>query len=233
MKLLNLNDEATNELLSLPETGMGFQFVEATFWGDRKQLLVFNSERAVDISELNLSTTDDIYELLQNERKITSYLDFESETLFSAPGPHSFELISTRINAPATHTGLPLAARPSSLVKHVTLSANRTFYRFSAFNPDRRVNPATGDFLPGTYATVESEIPFVPTGFVAVGRFALPNNIPASYRFTIEAPKGTHVSFGTVAPAFSQAGGGVEAFFSNVVVNQHSPMRPVQNIPDE
>ena len=68
-----------------------------------------------------------------------------------------------------------LAAMPSSLVKHVSLTANRVFHRFSAFNPDRRVDPITGSFLPGTYAAPESEIPFVPTGFTAVGRFALPN----------------------------------------------------------
>ena len=48
----------------------------------------------------------------------------------------------------------------------------------------------------------ESEVPFVPTGFVAVGRFALPNSIPASFHYEIEAPVGTSVDFGTVAPAF-------------------------------
>jgi hypothetical protein len=93
-------------------------------------------------------------------------------------------------------------ALPSSLVKHVTLTANRAFHRFSAFNPDRRVDPVTGSFLAGTYAAPESEVPFVPTGFVAVGRFALPLNLPASYHYEIEAPAGTSVDFGTVAPAF-------------------------------
>lgn len=233
MKMINLNDSAIKELLELPETGMGFQFVDATYWGDRKRFLIFNSMHAIDITELNLSTTDEIYELMQNERKIIRYLDFEQELTFSAPGPHSFELISTRIAAPGVTAGSTIAATPSSLVKHVNLAANRKFYRFSAFNPDRRVDPVSGDFQPGTYATVESELPFVPTGFVAVGRFALPNNIPASYRYTIEAPRNTSVSFGTVAPAFSQAGGGVEAYFANKVINQQKTMQPVKSIPDE
>lgn len=233
MKMFNLNESAINELLNLPETGMGFQFVEATFWGDSKQLLIFNSEHAVDITELNLSTTEEIYELLQNERKIISYLDFKHNLLFSAPEAHSFKLISTRIGSPSTATGKPIAATPSTLVKHVNLAKNRKFFRFSAFNPDRRVDPITGDFRAGTYATVESEVPFVPTGFVAVGRFALPNNIPASYRYSIEAPKSTPVSFGTVAPAFSQAGGGVEAYFDKKVINQQKPMQPATQIPDE
>ena len=233
MKMINLSESAINELSALPETGMGFQFVDATFWGDRKRFLVFNSEHAVDITELNLSTTDEVFELMQNERKIVSYLDFEREVVFAAPDPHSFQLISTRIASPSGTTGAPIAATPSTLVKHVHLPNNRKFYRFSAFNPDRRVDPVTGDFSPGTYATVESELPFVPTGFVAVGRFALPNNIPASYRYTIEAPKNTPVSFGTVAPAFSQSGGGVEAFFAKKVINQQKPMKAITTIPDE
>ena len=48
--MVNLNDSAINELLELPETGMGFQFVDATFWGDRKRFLVFNSVHAIDIT---------------------------------------------------------------------------------------------------------------------------------------------------------------------------------------
>lgn len=107
------------------------------------------------------------------------------------------------------------------------------FHRFSAFDPDRRIDPATGSFLPGTYAAPESEVPFVPTGFVAVGRFALPNNLPASYHYEIEAPMGAKVVFGTVAPAFGQAGRGVEAYFANAVINAKVPPTPVSQLPDE
>jgi hypothetical protein len=72
----------------------------------------------------------------------------------------------------------------------------------------------------------------VPTGFVAVGRFALPNNLPASYRYEIEAPGSTPVDFGTLAPAFGQAGGGVEAYFLKAVVNTQIPPTPVLKLPD-
>jgi hypothetical protein len=90
----------------------------------------------------------------------------------------------------------------------------------------------TGDFLPGTYAAPASEVPFVQTGFVAVGRFALPVNLPASHHYEIVAPAGTHVDFGTVAPAFGQSGGGVEAYFAGAVTNAQSP--PVYSLmPDE
>ena len=118
-------------------------------------------------------------------------------------------------------------------MKNVTLSASRVFHRYSAFNPDHRVDPITGNFVPGTYAVPESEAPFIPTGFAAVGRLALPNLIPASHHYLLEAPSGTQVAFGTVAPAFGQAGGGVEALLLNGAPNQQVPPIPPSVIPDE
>ncbi len=218
---------------------MGFQFVEATIWGNATPLLVFNSERAVDLAEIDLMPGDDPAVILRNGLRVVEALKSGVvETIFAAPQPHSFRLLSSRIAAmPAASRLAPGAgvrtALPSSLVKHVTLTANRAFHRFSAFNPDRRVDPVTGSFLAGTYAAPESEAPFVPTGFVAVGRFALPNTLPASYHYEIEAPAGTSVDFGTVAPAFGQAGGGVEAYFVNSVVNAKAPPTTHPPLPDE
>jgi hypothetical protein len=108
-------------------------------------------------------------------------------------------------------------------VKSYPLAASRTFYRFSAFNPDKRVNPSNGDFAAGTYATTDSDHPLVTSGFAAVGRYALPNVLSAFYRYQIAATKGTTVTTGTVGPAFGQSGGGVEALFVLAVSNGHSP----------
>lgn len=209
----NLDETAIKHLAGLPETGMGFQLVEAVIWGTLTPLLVLNSERAIDLSEIGLLPGNDPAVILRNGlRVIETFKGDVAIRMIAAPAPHSFRLLSTRIGSlPATATvpiagaGL-LATLPSSLVKHDTLAANRTFHRFSAFNPDRRVDPVTGSFLAGIYAAPESEVPFVPTGFVAVGRFALPNTLPASFHYEIEAPAGTSVNFGTVAPAFGQAG---------------------------
>lgn len=235
----NLDESAIRSLLDLPETGMGFQLVGAIVWGNFKSLLAFNSERAVDVSEIGIELGNDPSVILRNGLRIVEAINSgEIQTVFAAPQPHSFRLLSSRISTaqafegPATGAALQVAM-PSSLVKHVSLSSNRAFHRFSAFNPDRRVDPVTGSFLPGTYAAPESEIPFVPTGLAAVGRFALPNNLPASHHYKIEAPAGTKVDFGTVAPAFGQAGGGVEAYFQNAVKNVDVPPTPASTLPDE
>lgn len=239
MKMWSLGETAVSSLVALPETGMGFQLVEAVIWGNATPLLVLNSERAVDLSEIELVPGDDPAAILRNGLRIIDVLKSDVVlTMIAAPQPHSFRLLSSRIAAlPAATTAVAAAAvraaLPSSLVKHDKLSAKRVFHRFSAFNPDRRVDPVTGSFIAGTYAAPASEVPFVPTGFVAVGRFALPNTLPASFHYKIEAPSGTAVDFGTVAPAFGQAGGGVEAYFPNAVTNAQIPPAPVATIPDE
>jgi hypothetical protein len=128
-----------------------------------------------------------------------------------------------RLTGGAAGSAAAAVAAPSSLVKSYPLLANRLFHRFSAYSPDKRVDPWTGDFLAGTYATTDSDFALVPSGLAAVGRFALPNILPASYHYQIEAPVGTPVTSGTVAPAFGQAGGGVEALFASAVVNAQSP----------
>lgn len=238
MQMVNLDETSIRSLMDLPETGMGFQLVEASVWGDVKPFLVFNSERAIDLSEIAMEPGDDPSVVLRNGLKIIELMkDDIVRTMFMAPQPNSFRLLASRVPADRRTAVAAIAVKatlPSSLVKHVPgLLAPRTFHRFSAFNPDRRVDPSTGSFLPGTYACPESEVPFVPTGFIAVGRFALPNSLPASHHFAIEAPAGTTVDFGTVAPAFGQAGGGVEAFFAGPVKNAAVPPVPPRRLPDE
>ena len=234
----NLNEDAIRSLADLPETGMGFQLVEAVVLGMTKPLLVLNAEHAIDIAEIGLEFGDDPSVILRNGLRIIDTMNGRIvQTMFAAPQPHSFKLLGSRISVPQIANpaagGVLMVALPSSLVKHVSLPASRVFHRFSAFNPDRRVDPTSGSLLPGTYVAPDSEIPFVPTGFTAVGRFALPNNLPASHHYVIEAPAGTSVDFGTVAPAFGQAGGGVEAYFKNAVTNAQVPPTPASKLPDE
>lgn len=44
------------------------------------------------------------------------------------------------------------------------------FYWYTSYNPDKRVVPSSGNFLAGTYATTDSDLMLVTSGFAAVGR---------------------------------------------------------------
>lgn len=236
MTLWNLDQDAMAELLELPESGMGFQWVSAQALSSRRQFLVFNSSIAVDLGEVELRLGDDPATILSNGLKIieAQRRDGPTTTMFSAPSLRDFTLLRTRIHA-ASSAG-PIAPRimlTSSLVKKVTLSSLRAFHRYSAFNPDRRIDPVTGDLARGSYAVPESEVPFIPTGFAAVGRLALPVTAPASHVYVISAQAGTAVEFGTIAPAFGQAGGGVEAYFPSGAVNAPPAPASPKKLPDE
>ena len=188
----NLSTEAIGELTGLPETGMGFQWVWTTGAHPNRRFIVFNCELAYDLTNLELMSGDDPAIALANGQMVVRAIRESTATLFAAPQPSRFELLESRI-ALSTAAGIsshPIA-RPSSLIKSTTLAVPRVFHRYSAYHPDRRVDSATGDFLPGTYAVPESELPFIPTGFAAVGRLALPVSLPASHHYVIEAKAGT------------------------------------------
>ena len=113
--------------------------------------------------------------------------------------------------------------------KYVTESSKQSiksrppspYFRYSAFTIDLRRKPKTGDFLPGTYATTFSDQREVPSGFAAVGRYALPNPLSARYVhpiITYDPP--SHV--GTATPNNGQAGGGVEVYFIKGAKNEPS-----------
>ncbi|QEW22733.1 hypothetical protein LA6_004967 [Marinibacterium anthonyi] len=103
-----------------------------------------------------------------------------------------------------------------------TTRAETVMYRAEPFPTSRYIDPQTGYVSGhgGLYGFPPSEVPFVPTGFSAVGRYALPNVAPSNYRWQLRIPAGTPFRAGASVPLYGQAGGGVEvcidADFQNV-----------------
>src|SRR5258708_26421928 len=130
MRMWHLDGSAISSLMDLPETGMGFQLVEAVVWGNIKPFLVLNSAHATDLAEIGLEPGGDPSAILRNGLRIIDAINSGVvETIVAAPQPHSFRLLSSRIaeaqSSAGTAAGAVLqAALPSSLVKHVSLSSN-------------------------------------------------------------------------------------------------------------
>jgi hypothetical protein len=95
---------------------------------------------------------------------------------------------------------------------HSKTRPHQAFFRYSASYPDHRVKP-DGSFVPSTYATTFNDSRMVPSGLAAVGRYALPNPLPASRVYLLVPKPGTPTIAGAVVPSFNQAGGGVEVLF--------------------
>jgi hypothetical protein len=142
---------------------------------------VFNAQIAYDISDLQLSDSDDPASILLNGTRIVYAItaaQMNSGTLSLSPSAVAAPRIIAAGGGPGGPAAPPTSATvapPSSLVTSHLLPSKRLFHRFSAYNPDKRVDPVTGNFRAGPYATTDSERPFVPSGFAAVGRYALGN----------------------------------------------------------
>jgi len=204
MRKVNVSESMSEELLALPETGMGFQLLSsATHF-----FVIFNASEGFAFND---------------EEELIAWL--YQPKVAEEPGEADLldidgvQLLATRITAPTVASLAP----PATLVTTTTADGKRVFYRFSAYNPDKRINPTTGALAPGTYTTTDNDQTVVPSGLAAVGRFALPNTAPAIHVHECTPALGTAILVGTVAPAYGQAGGGVEALFAAGAASVHPP----------
>lgn len=120
----------------------------------------------------------------------------------------------------------PTPFRPSWIYGHLPFSTNTQpetiIYRWEAFPTSRRIDRTTNPptIAAETYASPASEAPFAPTGFAAVARFALPNLLPACFRWELQPAAGTPLECGASVPLYGQSGGGVEVKFVNLTQNR-------------
>jgi hypothetical protein len=123
----------------------------------------------------------------------------------------------------------PPPARPGSIYGHLPFSTTTypeaLIYRWEAFPTSRRIDRTTNPptIAADTYASPASEVPFAQTGFAAVARFALPNLMPACFRWELQPVADTRLECGASVPLYGQSGGGVEVKFV-AKTNNRSPV---------
>jgi hypothetical protein len=180
----------------LPELGMGFHFGQER--SGRGGYIVLNAEYAIHAKEIGNPV---VFRFLAELRDIKSadIVPSQNVALFLEVFHRWLSNPSAYVDRRQLHQSPPFSFSPQQ---------NDRFVRFSAFSADRRVGPR-GSLRPGSYATSSTDTK-IATGYGNVGRYALPNLLPAIYAFDITVPNGTPGLIGTVSPAFGQAGGGVE-----------------------
>lgn len=120
---------------------------------------------------------------------------------------------------------------PPSVYGHLPFKAktlaDTVIYRWEAYPTSRRINIAAKTIAKDTYAAPASEVPFAPTGFAAVARFALPNLMPACYHYELQPDANTDIECGASVPLYGQSGGGVEVKFVKQRNNRCAIANPV------
>ena len=218
--MYQLSHDETRSLLEQPESGMGYQVVNAKTDYRTKRGVIFNAE---------LLTLD---EDKHSDRRILLSKSYAEalRTAKSAVGQFRSLSVVRDYGTTALSKRETKAAGGANEAAEEKTKEGEGFYRFSAFKNDRRIT-ADRSLLSGTYATTKEDGDKVKTGREAVERYALPNPDPASHRFTIKPEKDTKLKRGIVQPANGHHGGGVEAIFTEGTQKDTVTMPPTK-LPD-
>lgn len=184
-----LSEQASAQFAALPELGMGFQFISDEV---SQRALLLNCRYVVAFDELtNPGVWRDLHELNQHDVG-SSQADLQPgfgespahwmEGLTLDNDRSSFvravEAAFGPVRIDSVRFGSPLHQSPP-FSGHSTVQSSG-FCRFSAFRNDSRRAP--GGYHPGTYATSAGDAAIAENGAAAVGRYSLPNPMPAIYR---------------------------------------------------
>jgi len=202
MPISKLPEDEIQRLFTLPETGMGYQ--EISLHGSEQpsilgNYVVVNGEFLIPLKEVIRQPLFRSTELYKDPVEVSTLELSQASVVASS-------FLSSALGNPGTPLPSPLPP-----FVYTTVQGDR-FHRLSAFNPDRRIG-SNGSVAAGTYATTVNDMKVVPSGFAAVGRYALPSRVAACLNYEITPPPGTPILFGTVLPNYGLAGGGVEVYF--------------------
>jgi hypothetical protein len=236
MQLLQLQEKDQDEFAEAPESAMDFHLGRSSnndFYivvGCRVGILLnestFSDPQSGYLDEIWLNPAISKDEREAAFRKWLSGL-VEAPPLTTATPAQAWQSFWGAMS-PVTPIGSlpPPPPRPSSIYGHLPFKATTlpqsVIYRWEAYPTSRRIdikaNPPT--IAQDTYAAPASEAPFALTGFAAVARFALPNLMPASFRYELQPVAKTTIECGAAVPLYGQSGGGVEVKFTSLTKNR-------------
>lgn len=226
--IYRLYTSGTENLLRKPETGMGYQIVEASTYATyaTKRYIVYNSEVAIDLDSNFLSYKTKLFSnriikhVVNGQQKFEaisnlSLLPLEAKSIVvlnkkQAPILKSFSVFEKVQNK--RHSGTIGAIDG----KIEFANGREIFVRLSAFEDDKRIDFTEKKLKDGSYTTTEQDYKdCVSEKDNPVDRYALPNDEEIKWSFYIRPKPGDTLQRGIVQPAFDHAGGGIECYFAN------------------
>jgi hypothetical protein len=222
MAILQIEDTAYLEMLSrFPEAAMGYYLVEVR---DTVAIAV----GGYVVFELTPQLMEELDSLLSEQQWLRPDADLTIEQrqesfrawlrgLRSAGFPRGVPASRADMTAAivvGTGGSPPRPPQPpANIYGHLPFPAvsesRDVFYRCEPFPLSRYIDQATGRVTAhkGMYGLPSSDLPFVPTGFSAVGRYALPSLLPSTFRWELQPPAQTPFRCGASVPLYGQAGG--------------------------
>lgn len=201
----------TQDLLRLPESGMGYQLIEADsgYFGLRNKYLVLNSQILIDDTPQIINEVKNVF-----RTGFRTMLSSASEVELK-----NIRLVENLSNYRAKNFS---ASQQTGAIHQPVKMANgiEVFTRLSAYEDDLRVDTVNKKLVPGSYSTTKSDYQFCKSNHLdPVERYALPNDEPIKWAFHIRPVNTDSLQRGVVEPANNHNGGGIEAFFGDGTSN--------------
>lgn len=199
-QIMVVHEEQFRNLQEQSETGMGFQIFDTP---PGLVAVLANGIGMPYYSDPDFYNVDDLLEGMPIQEQPPEIVTLEEPRAFA---DRASALTALRaINISSQYTG---TAGAFQLIAYTQLPTDTVFYRYLSTSTDPRY--VGGSLKARTYLTAQLDTNYANSGFATVGRYALPIPLPSRYVIQYELQQGTTLDIGTVAPAFGQAGGGVE-----------------------
>jgi hypothetical protein len=241
MSITKLSPEDRKKMDSEPEVAMNIQIVTR----GEEYAAVVNGRIAITYDEAIVTELSRLNEVLRPppDGPTDSYgerLERWTESLPVSPPVTPVRVADALTVLGFIHFGprSPLPGTPwrprhihGHLPFHGLASGNDIFYRYEAYPTSRRIDRATNCVIqPDTFASPKLDADYVNSGLGAVARYALPQLLPARWRYELKPPAGTAIHYGASVPLYGQSGGGVEVLFPSVFKN-NGPIPPTHVLP--
>jgi hypothetical protein len=195
-------------LLSLPESGVGYQLITANFGNSYliKHLIVLNGTFIIEQDGKEIIYFNQLLKS-NNEKLILSSKEQELSNI---------ELISKDMyfNQLSEASSISKLSAKENPIQYA--NGWMPFIRLSAFHDDIRIDKINKCLLPGSYTTTASDyFNCLLNKYDFVDRYALPNEYPVKWAFNIVPTTSDSFQQGIVQAAFGKNGGGVECYFEN------------------
>jgi len=202
-----LSSSQKHDLIDLPETGMGYQIIEAvkseTYQIER--FVILNSEIAI---EMNGHEGDHIRKVIKEGiSKVKASANLIALSSLTVLNKYQFR---NYLSDPKSDIEQGALDNPIE-----SADGNEMFVRLSAFADDKRIDKVNRCLRPGSFTTTFGDYSqCVSIDDDPVERYALPNNDEVKFAFYIQPLINDILQRGRVQPAYLKRGGGKEVYFA-------------------
>lgn len=208
-------------LLEQPETGMGYQIVNARQYNRYtiKKMVVYNSNLAVDLDTDFISLKQKI--ITEGYSKVlrgATELMLETDSIRVLTKSELGEINSVSETRQLYKTSSNEKGAKENLKEYA--NGEEVFVRISAYEDDKRIDFKKKKLKKGSFTTTKFDYnECVQTDDNPIDRYALPNDEEIKWAFYIKPKSNDQLQRGKVQPAFGRNGGGVEAYFEEGTSN--------------